>query len=150
LVHDDTLYAGTETRLRRGPVGRIDFCIGDEAMQAYRELSGDDNPLHLDAGFARRCGFDGPVVYGGLIVAQISRLLGSRLPGPGCVCRALTLRFRNPLYVDEPARLHVVLAHSNVDLGVFELGLSVEASGRGIADGEASALLMLERESQYG
>lgn len=121
-----------------------EFRISDADMAAFRSLSGDTNPLHDDPAFARRRGFAGPVVYGGLIVAQVSRLLGTRLPGPGCVWRSLTLRFRAPLYVGETARLAATIIHANEDLGVVDLKLRIDAAKRCIADGDAAALLMTE------
>ena len=123
----------------------IEFRVTEGEMEAFRRLSADVNPLHDDAGFARRRGFDGVVVYGGLIVAQVSRLLGTRIPGHGCVWRSVSLRFRNPLYVGELAQLSGVVVHANEDLGTVDLKLSVVAGGRRIAEGEAAALLVRER-----
>ena len=128
---------------------RAEFRITEQEMTAFRALSGDDNPLHEDADFACRRGFRGPVVYGGLIVARLSRLLGTELPGPGCVWRSIKLRFRAPLYVGEPAVLTASLVHSNEELGLFELKVRVESDGRCIAEGEASALLITERHHEF-
>lgn len=122
-----------------------EFRISDADMAAFRNLSGDTNPLHDDAAFARRRGFAGPVVYGGLIIAQVSRMLGTRLPGPGCVWRSLTLRFRAPLYVGETARLAATIVHANEDIGVVDLKLRIDAAKRCVAEGEAAALLMPDR-----
>lgn len=116
------------------------FEIDPEQMDAFRRLSGDDNPLHFDAAFARARGFAGPVVYGGLIVAQVSRLLGNRLPGPGCVWQSLTLKFRRPLYVGQPARLEAELRHAAAQLGVVVLALKVTSEGAVLAEGEAMAM----------
>lgn len=122
-----------------------EFRISDADMAAFQNLSGDTNPLHDDAAFARRRGFAGPVVYGGLIIAQVSRMLGTRLPGPGCVWRSLTLRFRAPLYVGETARLAATIVHANEDIGVVDLKLRIDAAKRCVAEGEAAALLMPDR-----
>ena len=123
----------------------VEFRVTEGEMDAFRRLSGDINPLHDDAEFARRRGFEGVVVYGGLIVAQVSRLLGTRVPGRGCVWRSVSLRFRNPLYVGELAQLSGVVVHSNDDLGVADLKISVVAGGRRVAEGEAAVLLARER-----
>lgn len=114
-------------------------------MEAFRTLSGDTNPLHDDAPYARRRGFDGRVVYGGLLVAQVSRLLGAHLPGHGCVWRSLALRFRAPLYVGQAAWLTATVTHANEELGVMDLKLRIEANDRTIADGEAATILARER-----
>lgn len=128
---------------------RIDFRITEQDMAAFRLLSGDHNPLHHDADFARRRGFEGPVVYGGLIVAQVSRLLGQELPGAGCVWRSLAFKFRAPLYVDVSAVATAEVVHANEELGLFQLKIRVEAGGRAVAEGEAAALLMSERDHEF-
>lgn len=127
------LSVSQETSLR--------FRISAADVSAFVRLSGDDNPLHLDARYARRRGFAGTVVHGGLIIAQVSRLLGTVLPGPGCVWHSLAIRFRAPLYIDEPAVLRAVVTYENIELGVMRLALGVRAGGRRIADGEAQASL---------
>ncbi len=124
---------------------RVEFCITEREMATFRALSGDTNPLHDDASYARLRGFDGRVVYGGLLVAQVSRLLGTHLPGHGCVWRSLSLRFRAPLYVGQAAVLTATVTHANEDLGVMDLKLRIEADGRAIADGEAAAIIARER-----
>jgi len=123
----------------------VEFRINETEMAAFRALSGDTNPLHDDAAFAQRRGFSGPVVYGGLIIAQVSQMLGTRLPGPGCVWRSLSLRFRGPLYVGQTARLAATIVHANEELGVVDLKLRVDVGKHCIADGEAAALLLPER-----
>lgn len=122
-----------------------EFRIGNAEMAAFRKLSGDTNPLHDNAAFAHKRGFAGPVVYGGLIIAQVSQMLGTRLPGPGCVWRSLTLRFRAPLYVGETARLAATIVHANEDIGAVDLKLRVDVGRRCVAEGEAAALLVPER-----
>ncbi len=124
-----------------GSVTSVHFRVSTANQAAFRALSGDDNPLHFDDAFARARGFAGPVVYGGLIVAAISRLLGNEVPGAGCVWHSLKLDFRAPLYVDEPATVQATLTHFTEALGLWRLGLDVAVPGRRIAKGEASAML---------
>jgi 3-hydroxybutyryl-CoA dehydratase len=122
-----------------------EFRITHAEMDAFRALSGDTNPIHDESDYPRRHGFDGAVVYGGLLVAQISRFLGTRLPGPGCVERSIALRYRAPLYVGEPARLIVEVVHANEGLGLVDMKLRIESGSRRIAEGEAAAMLARER-----
>ena len=122
-----------------------EFLVTHAQMDAFRTLSGDTNPIHDESDYPRRHGFDGAIVYGGLLFAQISRLLGTRLPGPGCVERSITLRYRSPLYVGERARLRAQVVHANKDLGLVDLKIRIETGQRCIAEGEAAALLAPER-----
>ena len=49
-------------------------------VEAFAQLTGDDNPIHLDAGAARRVGETRPIAHGGLLIGMLSRLIGVRLP----------------------------------------------------------------------
>jgi acyl dehydratase len=50
--------------------------VATEDIEAFAELSGDHNPLHLDDEHARAAGFDGRIAHG-LLVLSISSGLGS-------------------------------------------------------------------------
>lgn len=119
----------------------LSFTVSARDMETFRELSGDDNPLHFDADFAHARGFEGPLVYGALMVAAISRLLGTKLPGPGCVWHSLKIDFRKPLYVDQTATLAGVVSYCNASLGLLRVTLEVSSGGELLAKGEAQASL---------
>lgn len=51
-----------------GPITR-------ENLRDYAQASGDSNPLHLEAQFARQAGFDDVIVHGMLGMALLGRLL---------------------------------------------------------------------------
>ena len=83
----------------------FDFSVSPEEQRIFAGLSGDLNPLHLDDAFAQARGFPRSVVYGAMIVAKISRIIGMRMPGPSGIWSALKIEFRAPLCVGETARL---------------------------------------------
>lgn len=74
-------------------------------MAAFRDLSGDDNPIHLDDVFACTHGFRGRIAYGNLFGAMLSRLVGAELPTREVLILRQTLEFRQPAYVGEEVRL---------------------------------------------
>ncbi|HEX6989513.1 MAG TPA: MaoC family dehydratase [Bacillota bacterium] len=76
-------------------------CLTAEDVAAFAALTGDDNPLHLDAEFARGTPFGRPVVHGLLTLSMIGALLGTRLPGPGAIYVEQQVRFRRPVYVGD-------------------------------------------------
>ena len=71
--------------------------IGDEEMRLFADLTGDDNPLHFDDDFAERSRFGGRIVHGMCTAALISTVIGTRMPGPGCIYLSQTLRFTAPV-----------------------------------------------------
>ena len=71
--------------------------IGDEEMRLFADLTGDTNPLHFDDDFAERSRFGGRIVHGMCTAALISTVIGTRMPGPGCIYLSQTLRFTAPV-----------------------------------------------------
>jgi 3-hydroxybutyryl-CoA dehydratase len=68
-----------------------------ENIVAYAELSGDQNPVHLDDAFAATTQFKGVIAHGMLSAGYISAVLGNDLPGMGTVYMGQSLSFRGPV-----------------------------------------------------
>ena len=75
--------------------------ITEEMMHSFLELSGDENPLHNDAEFAKEQGYENKVVFGLLTTAFVSRLVGVLLPGRYCLLQGIDLKYTRPVYVDD-------------------------------------------------
>lgn len=120
----------------------VELSFDDAQMQKFAELSGDFNPLHTDDAFARSKGFRGRVVYGALLVAKISELIGMRLPGKDSVWSTLTLDFLQPVYVDQAVQLEAVVARASAGTGLVELKLTLRRDGRKLSGGRAEVILV--------
>jgi acyl dehydratase len=125
-----------------GKTVRLPFTVTRADMDAFARLSGDVNPLHRDAAIARHAGFEGPVVYGAMIVAKVSWLLGMHLPGTGGVWTGIRMDFRNPLYADQPAEISAEIADRSESTRMLTIKIVVEAGGRRIASGAAEMKIL--------
>ena len=110
-------------------------------MLEFATLSGDFNPLHIDDAFARDRGFKGVVVYGALLVAKISQLIGMQLPGRNSVWASVSLDFRKPLYVGQPAQVVGVVNMVSDSTGMAELMITVRAANKVLAKGTAQVIV---------
>lgn len=115
----------------------FEFAVTAEEMEGFARISGDRNPLHLDDAHARERGFSGRVVYGGLLVAKVSRLIGMELPTTDCVWNGIKLDFRRPLYVGELASLRSEVTHVAPAVRAATIGLRITAGERLVAKGAA-------------
>ena len=118
---------------------RLPFCVNIEQMALYLKLSGDDNPLHTDDNFARQYQFRERVVYGGILLAAVSRLLGTQVPGPACIWHSLSMNFRKPFYIGEPAEVVATVIYSNSELRVLKMKIEIFRGTECIADGRVQA-----------
>jgi acyl dehydratase len=121
-----------------GSEASLEFVVSADDMRVFAELSGDYNPLHSDVAFAVSRGFGGCVVYGALMVAKISRLIGMELPGRDSLWSGLEMQFVSPLLVGESAVLTAAVGHVSEATRSTELRLRIVSGDRVIARGKAS------------
>ena len=81
---------------------------GDVAQ--FIDSVGDHNPIHHDHAYAASTRFERPIVPGMWTASLISTVLGTQLPGPGCVYVSLQIAFTRPVYFGDrvTARVEVV------------------------------------------
>lgn len=72
-----------------------------EMVLAYAEVSGDHNPIHVDAEYARNSIFGGQIAHGMLGASMFSKLLGEDMPGNGTIYMAQDLKFLKPVYIGD-------------------------------------------------
>ena len=75
--------------------------ISQEKINLYARASGDFNPIHVDAEYARRSRFGQRVAHGMFTGGLISAVLGNRLPGPGSIYLSQQIEFLAPVYIGD-------------------------------------------------
>jgi len=75
--------------------------ITDTDLRNFSGVSGDTNPMHLNEEYAQSTYFKGCIVHGFLTASLLSTVIGTKLPGPGCIYVNQTLLFKAPVYVGE-------------------------------------------------
>ena len=135
-------HAPVDAEFYTGQSVRVDLSVDDEQMRRFAELSGDFNPLHIDDDFARAKGFQGRVVYGALLLAKVSELIGMRLPGRDSGWARVDFEFLSPLYVHQSAQLEARVASFSASTGLLELRLSLARDGKRIAKGRAEVVVV--------
>lgn len=75
--------------------------ITEADISAFAGITGDFNPLHVDAEFAARSRFGERIAHGMLTAGLISAVLGMRLPGPGGIFISQTLKFLKPVRIGD-------------------------------------------------
>lgn len=76
-------------------------------VQAFADVSGDHNPIHLDPEAAAQTPFGRPIVHGVFLLAVLSKVLAHDYPGPGCVAVSLSCKFLRPVPVGTEVKIEV-------------------------------------------
>ncbi|MBB6461108.1 MaoC family dehydratase [Flammeovirga kamogawensis] len=80
---------------------QTNFSFTQDQVNAFAELTGDTNPIHIDKEFASKTPFKKPIMHGFLSASIFSRVLGTEFPGNGSVYLSQTMNFLRPMFVDE-------------------------------------------------
>src|ERR1700712_2549770 len=83
--------------------------VGAADIDAFAAVSGDTNPVHLDAAYAAATPFGERIAHGMLAGAYISAVLGVKLPGPGAIYLSQSLRFRRPVKIGDQVTARVTV-----------------------------------------
>jgi acyl dehydratase len=76
------------------------FIFSQDEVAAFAKVTGDNNPVHLDADFAATTVFKQPIMHGMLGAAVFSRVFGTLFPGEGTIYLGQNLTFLKPMYVN--------------------------------------------------
>lgn len=133
-----------------GDTYEVTHTVAEEDVAKFRDLSGDTNPLHWDAEYARSTGYRDRVVYGGLAMAYISRLLGTHFPGPGVVWLSQELRFLEPLYVGDRIIVRARVERKSVALRTVTIAVQIAKQSHTTAAVSGDVVLEMGREVRHG
>ncbi len=81
-------------------VYKHEFSFSQDEVSRFAEVTGDKNPVHLDAAYAATTIFKRPVMHGMLGAALFSKVFGTLFPGEGTIYLKQSLNFMRPMYVD--------------------------------------------------
>jgi 3-hydroxybutyryl-CoA dehydratase len=104
--------------------------MSEEIIRKFCDISSDTNAVHNDASYARKHGFREPIVYGNLLGALISNLVGMQLPTREVIILRESIDFRNPAYRGDVVKLRATVAslHEAVSSVQLKLHFTTETS----------------------
>jgi 3-oxoacyl-[acyl-carrier protein] reductase len=128
-----------------GESASLDHVVLSDDVARFVELTGDDNPVHVDDAYAAGIGVGGRVVHGMLTAGYISTVIGTLLPGPGALWLSERFEFRSPVRINDRIHIEVRIRHISPGTRVLVLDVTVHNQhGKVVLDGEAK-VQVLER-----
>jgi len=131
--------------IQTGDFASLSKTFSENDVLSFANISGDRNPVHIDAAFASSTRFKRQLVHGMLTAGLISAVLGMQLPGPGCIYLKQELNFRAPVYFGDTITATVTVTKVREDKPIITLETAcTNQDGVTVIDGEA--VLMLPRK----
>lgn len=136
---------------------RDDFQLGETAsfsktvteadVTTFAGLTGDFNPLHVDAEFARKSRFGRRIAHGMFAGGLISAVLGNKLPGPGSIFLSQQMEFLAPVYIGDTITASVEVIAWRSDKRIITLKTECQNQDqKQVVTGKA--VLLVDRPSQ--
>ena len=115
--------------------------ITDKMVHQFAELSGDHNPIHLNDDYAKTTRFGRRIAHGMILGALVSRLLNEKI-GEGGIYLAQTMKFVNPVFIDEDItfEFEITKLHQSRGFGLLTTNAK-KSTGEFVLKGEATIMM---------
>lgn len=127
----------TFDEIRVGDASSFSVTITPELVDSFGALSGDVNPLHMDAEYAATTPFGTRIPHGMIAGALFSRLVGMYLPGTYAVYLGQSLSFPAPIAFGELLVRGEVMRKTEATQTISLATTATNADGSVCARGEA-------------
>lgn len=120
-----------------------EFVITKEVMDVFSQISGDNNPIHLDDSFAQSKGFPARIAFGNILGFLISALVGVGLPTNNTMLISQSVKYRKPCFIDDTITLEASVDHVSEATGICEMKLVfTNQHNERIASGQCQAMIL--------
>ena len=135
-VYLDDLSVGQSAQMVR--------TVTEADIVLFAQVSGDNNPVHLDEAFAAQTPFKTRIAHGMLSAAYISAVIGTQLPGPGTIYMQQALRFKRPVKIGDEVTTIATVTEIDPVKGRVSIDTVCLVGGKPVIEGEA--LVMAPRK----
>jgi 3-hydroxybutyryl-CoA dehydratase len=117
--------------------------VTDEIIRKFADVSGDYNPIHLDAEFAKTTRFGRRIAHGMLSGAFISAVLGYEFKERKIVYLSQTMRFTAPVFIGDTVTASGTVTAIREDRGIITLEtVCTNQDGITLVTGEAKVMIL--------
>jgi len=112
--------------------------ISESDIYMFAGLTGDFNPMHINAEYARTTRFKKRIAHGPLTQSLIAPVLGMRLPGLGTVALEIFCRYKAPVYCGDTITASAEISEKIDDRKWVRMALTwINQNGELVAEGDA-------------
>ena len=115
--------------------------ITEADIVLFAGASGDNNAVHINEEFAQTTQFKGRIAHGMLTASLISTVLGTKLPGPGCIYLNQSLKFLAPVRAGDTVRAEVTITTIDRERRRVTFATVCKVGGKAVLEGEALTMV---------
>lgn len=130
------------SEIQIGSVYSFETQISQQDVLDFAKLTGDFNPLHVDADFGKKSRFKKNIVHGMLAGSLFSTLVGMYCPGEKSLYISQTLKFRSPLFHGDAVTVRGTVTNKNDSIKVITLKTEILKADKVAIDGEAKVMVI--------
>jgi 3-hydroxybutyryl-CoA dehydratase len=123
--------------LKIGDEASVSNVVTEDVINAFADVSGDRNPVHIDADYAAATMFKGRIAHGMLSAAYISAVFGMQLPGPGAIYISQTMSFKAPVRIGDTVVTTVKVTELGPEKKRARFSCVCSVDGKPVVEGEA-------------
>lgn len=129
-----------------GDSATFEKTLTERELVLFAAVSGDVNPVHLDAEFAKTSMFGERIAHGMWSGSLISAALATVLPGPGTIYMGQELSFRRPVKLDDTLTVTLTVKDKQDAKKIVELDcLVTNQKGEKVVTGTAKVIAPSEK-----
>jgi acyl dehydratase len=129
-------------KIQLNEIYKHEFSFNQSDIIKFSEVTGDKNPVHLDANYAATTMFKVPIMHGMLGASLFSKVFGTLFPGEGTIYLKQSLAFLKPMFVDTAYEAVFTVKDINTEKhrATIETIIVDKATGAICTSGEATVM----------
>ncbi len=136
----------TYDEIKVGDSASLKHTLMQRDIELFAVMSGDVNPAHVDAQYAKDGIFHKIIAHGMWGGALISTVLGTELPGPGTIFLNQTLNFLHPIALGDTVNVCVTVTEKKAAKHIIELDCQcVNQLNKTVITGVATVIAPIEK-----
>lgn len=144
----DELHGYYFEELEEGMTDIYGKTITEADILMFAGMSGDTNPVHLNHEFAAPTMFEGRIAHGMLTASFISTVIGTKLPGPGCIYVNQNIRFKAPVKAGDTVIARCTIVELIPEKKMAKMKTVCTIGEKIVIDGEATVMVPSKPEAK--
>lgn len=141
VAYADELRGRYADEIETGMSAVFSKTVTEADIVLFAGITGDTNPVHMDEDFAKPTLFKGRIAHGMLTAGFISAVLGTKLPGPGCIYLSQSLKFKAPVRIGDTVLARCTVTAIDKEKGRATFATIAAVGETVVLEGEAMLLV---------